>query len=530
MKILNYTIALSTLISSGVCLANSVDICQQVDEKMNTYLEVNRLYCEEMSESYLTCASKSLKSMQDDFVELDYQSQQKYLMSIHDDCSDDEHSVQGENKKNNQVKVIADFNFSSNQEYDGQVIGGLSGVSYDDSTKVLTAISDDFGRYGVPRIYQFELTNTKNDYSLNYKQTINLKDKDGVEIPYRGYQGGFDAEGIIDLGNNDGFMTSTETFFDNSYFHHVKNGQIIGKMTTPYIYRPHEIEKYENLYSSTGIFWKPVPQKPSGFCRFLGFFGLSEWGCGVKKIGNTWKEKIAVDKNTPIGQELKKYTGGGLQHNLGFEGLGISPDKNYIFATSERELLQDNPRYVVERDYVSPWNGNSSEENLVRITRYARKKGYRNDTFSMETRKEFLYKYDSHKGNGVSEILGLSKDKALVMERGFDSSTRVTTIKIYEANLFGAKDIKDYKSLVDVGYTQPVPKRLIAKLNDIEGDLSAGFRMIDNYEAMTLGPKLSNGKASLILATDNNFRDRQLTQILILELPYSYRSLFKDVR
>ena len=154
----------------------------------------------------------------------------------------------------------------------------------------------------------------------------------------------------------------------------------------------------------------------------------------------------------------------------------------------------------------------------------------RNDTFSMETRKEFLYKYDSHKGNGVSEILGLSKDKALVMERGFDSSTRVTTIKIYEANLFGAKDIKDYKSLVDVGYTQPVPKRLIAQLNDIEGDLSAGFRMIDNYEAMTLGPKLSNGKASLILATDNNFRDRQLTQILILELPYSYRSLFKDVR
>ena len=167
------------------------------------------------------------------------------------------------------------------------------------------------------------------------------------------------------------------------------------------------------------------------------------------------------------------------------------------------------------------WTQDNVKENLIRITRFNKRK----NIFSVEDSNEFLYKFDSMKGNGVSEILPLSKNRILVMERAFDSSTRITSVRIYEVNLFGAKDIKHHQSVFTLNKLVPLKKTLLVNLNDLEHEFSAGFRLVDNFEAMTLGPKLPNGSASLILATDNNFRERQLTKILILALPYSYNFL-----
>ena len=41
---------------------------------------------------------------------------------------------------------------------------------------------------------------------------------------------------------------------------------------------------------------------------------------------------------------------------------------------------------------------------------------------------------------------------------------------------------------------------------------------IDNVEGITFGPKLANGNQSLVLITDNNFSDKQKTQVLVFEL------------
>jgi hypothetical protein len=47
-------------------------------------------------------------------------------------------------------------------------------------------------------------------------------------------------------------------------------------------------------------------------------------------------------------------------------------------------------------------------------------------------------------------------------------------------------------------------------------DLAAFGRPVDNVEGMTLGPKLPDGRSTLVLVSDNNFRSHQVTQLWAL--------------
>jgi hypothetical protein len=40
----------------------------------------------------------------------------------------------------------------------------------------------------------------------------------------------------------------------------------------------------------------------------------------------------------------------------------------------------------------------------------------------------------------------------------------------------------------------------------------AGIRHLDNVEGITLGPRLSDGRQSVVLVADDNFNDEQVTQ------------------
>jgi hypothetical protein len=42
---------------------------------------------------------------------------------------------------------------------------------------------------------------------------------------------------------------------------------------------------------------------------------------------------------------------------------------------------------------------------------------------------------------------------------------------------------------------------------------------IDNIEGVTFGPKLPDGKSSLLFISDNNFNPLQKTQFLLFEIP-----------
>jgi hypothetical protein len=57
----------------------------------------------------------------------------------------------------------------------------------------------------------------------------------------------------------------------------------------------------------------------------------------------------------------------------------------------------------------------------------------------------------------------------------------------------------------------PATKKLILNMDDL------GV-FIDNIEGITFGPKLTNGKQSLLFVSDNNFSEKQITQVLLFEV------------
>jgi hypothetical protein len=122
--------------------------------------------------------------------------------------------------------------------------------------------------------------------------------------------------------------------------------------------------------------------------------------------------------------------------------------------------------------------------------------------------------------NGVSEILTVNEHQLLAIERaGVQGADDVFTfyIRIYEMDVGevgevgGATDISHIASLQGAAYT-PAKKRLVLNLN------LAGLPKIDNLEGIAWGRKLANGHDSLVLVSDDNFNQTQVTQFLVFEV------------
>jgi hypothetical protein len=83
-------------------------------------------------------------------------------------------------------------------------------------------------------------------------------------------------------------------------------------------------------------------------------------------------------------------------------------------------------------------------------------------------------------------------------------------IKLYSVALPGATNVLGVPSLAGLG-VRPAQKTLLFDLG------SLGIPL-DNVEGMTLGPKLPDGRQSLVLVSDNNFAAAQFTQFLLFAL------------
>ncbi len=81
-----------------------------------------------------------------------------------------------------------------------------------------------------------------------------------------------------------------------------------------------------------------------------------------------------------------------------------------------------------------------------------------------------------------------------------------TKIRIYESDTSDATNILD----APLGSARPVTKRLLVDLADL------GLDPIDNIEGMTWGPPLPTGERTLVLVSDDNFADQQITQVVAL--------------
>jgi len=212
--------------------------------------------------------------------------------------------------------------------------------------------------------------------------------------------------------------------------------------------------------------------------------------------------KFVATVPTPAMFRMNRTQQIGPRNNNTFEGLSFAPDGSSVWLAMESALYQDGP-------IATPSAG-----AVARLTHLGR---------DGKVLGQFAYPVDpiqavptgKNGDNGVSEILALDDAHALVLERsGVEGADGVWTmyIRIYAIDTTGATDIAAVPSLASANYI-PVAKRLVIDLAK-----TAGIGPVDNIEGMSWGPTLANGKRSLVLVSDNNFNETQVTQLLAFEV------------
>ncbi|WP_414566872.1 phytase [Nostoc sp. CCY 9925] len=332
-------------------------------------------------------------------------------------------------------------------------VGGLSGVTYDAVNKVYYAISDARSdTNGLARFYTFTA-----DTEVTFTNVTPLKDTTGNFFTAFS----LDPEGIA--------LTNKGTVFISSEGE-VRPDLGASRVTNPFI-------KEFSLTTGQEVRSLLIPTK------FL---------------------PVVEDTNNNGIVDAGDTQTSGVYNNLAFESLTITPDQKTLFTATENALSQDGLR-------ASLTSGSRS-----RILQYNLVNG--------QPEKEYLYITDAipeapnpstgFADNGLVDLLAIdNRGTLLAVERSFSAGVG-NTIKIYEVSLQGATDISFYDSLNDLSAEQlatiaPAQKRLVLNLNDL--DLPT-----DNIEGIAFGPKLADGRQSIVLVSDNNFNTSQFTQILTL--------------
>ncbi len=337
-------------------------------------------------------------------------------------------------------------------------VGGLSGVTYDAAKNQYYAVSDD--RSSNARFYTFTLDPVTN--VVTFTNVVQLKNLNGTPFA----ASSLDPEGIA--------LTSDGTVFISSE----------GEISANRVVEP-----------------------------FIKEFNLTT---GVEKRSLSIPPKFQIRPND-INQDGILGTGEtqttGVRNNLAFESLTITPDQKTLYTATENALFQDGLRTTIT-------TGSRS-----RIIQY--------NLVTGQPEKEYLYIADpiskapiggTGADSGLVDLLAIdNRGTILALERSF-AVGQGNTIKIYEISLQGATDINTIDSLnslsaAQLAAIQPAQKRLVLNLDTLglpnsDGNHPTGT---DNIEGLAFGPKLVDGRQSIVLVSDDNFNAAtQFTQILTL--------------
>jgi hypothetical protein len=219
----------------------------------------------------------------------------------------------------------------------------------------------------------------------------------------------------------------------------------------------------------------------------------------VREFGLDGRERGALPVPPPF---LPSADGSrGVRQNLGFESAGTTPDGRDVFTGTEGALAQDGPPATVAAG--SP----------ARLLRY--------DLWQKTLERQYVYWTDpiakapvpagAFAVSGLVELLPLDRRSLLAMERSFSVGVPGTgnSIRLYSVSLSGATDVNAVESLAPLlGSLRPAAKTLVLDLDELGIPL-------DNVEGMAFGPRLPDGRSSLVLVSDNNFAPAQFTQFLL---------------
>lgn len=193
----------------------------------------------------------------------------------------------------------------------------------------------------------------------------------------------------------------------------------------------------------------------------------------------------------------------GPRDNLGFEGIGLTPDGRRAWLAMENALIQDGPEPTVNAP------GGPCRFTCV-------------DLDSGATVRQIAYVPDAipqrpvvpgtYADNGVSEVLMLDVNRMLVLERAYAAGVG-NSLRLYEVDTRAGSDVLAIDAL-QLGNHRPVPKTLVADF------ASLGLSRLDNAEGLCWGPTPAGwpeGHRLLVAVSDDNFNPLQITQFAAFE-------------
>ncbi|MGW0245468.1 esterase-like activity of phytase family protein [Nocardia goodfellowii] len=196
----------------------------------------------------------------------------------------------------------------------------------------------------------------------------------------------------------------------------------------------------------------------------------------------------------PIPDNERMRPDSGPQRNGALEAGSFAAGGTLFVTALEAPLLQDGPMPT------------ATTGALTRITVQAR---------TGQLLAQYAYPLDpvfteGPGSNGITSILAvdpLDPAKFLVVERSFVEGAG-NRIRLYETDLGTATNVLN----APLDHARPATKRLLADLNEF------GLSTVDNIEGSTWGPRLPSGERTLLLVSDDNFNDEQVTQFIALAL------------
>jgi hypothetical protein len=218
---------------------------------------------------------------------------------------------------------------------------------------------------------------------------------------------------------------------------------------------------------------------------FIGEFDLET---GQKKLTLPLPQRFLADTKT----------GKGIRENLAFEPLTVN----------QTGLLKDDPfRLFTATESALTQDVSDVESARIRFLHYVI-----NPFGDPILVAEHLYLLEPTEADsiyhGLTELFALKKEGYfLSLERDFRFTG--AGAKIFQVIVGSATDTSKIDSLKEITAVQPLKKELVLDLEDLN-------IYLDNLEGMTVGSLLPDG--SLILVSDNNFNEEQVTQLLLFRL------------
>ncbi len=215
-----------------------------------------------------------------------------------------------------------------------------------------------------------------------------------------------------------------------------------------------------------------------------------------------WRRELPLPaRYLPDGEERS-----GVRDNLAFEALTLSPDGRTLIAGLENGLAQESPK-------AGP--GQASRSRLLLW-----------DLESGEPPRELLYDVEgltitppnpsALALNGLVELTAVDGQHLLALERQFVGGVGVV-LRLFAVDLAGASDV----AAIDrtAGRTDLVPAAKTLLL-----DFSALGVPLDNFEGMTFGPVLPDGRRTLFVVSDDNF-DAEAQRTIVLAFAIGFEPL-----